>query len=130
MGEATRDARSVNQVLADNLRYFMEEKGLTQAQMGTRAQMAQTTVSLYLNPHRRGTSKSGKEASAKIAEVQRLADALGVELWELLRPMQPAEREFYRSMEALLEQRRDAIVAEPKGRYETPTTARKKRRAA
>ena len=37
-----------------------------------------------------------------------LARALDVELWELLRPLSKAQREFYRSMEALLVERSKA----------------------
>lgn len=79
-------APSINQVLANNLARHMEDKELTQMALAGKAKMGQTTVSLYLNPDRRTPGKSGKEPSAKLAEVQRLADALGTELWQLLRP--------------------------------------------
>lgn len=57
--------------------------------------MAQTTVSLYLNPARRLPSKSGKVPSANLGDVERLAKALEVEVWELLRPLSGPEREAY-----------------------------------
>lgn len=97
--------KTLNQILAENLSYFMTKIGMTQAQLGRAADMGQTTVSLYLNPQRRLTGKSGKEPSAKLAEVQRLAKALQVEPWELLRPLTQAQREFYRSMEGLIAER-------------------------
>lgn len=103
MDVATKmERKTANQVLADALAYFMEKTGMTQAALAKRADIGQTTVSLYLTPDRRKAGKSGKEPSAKISEVERLADALGVQMWELLRPMSPERREFYRSMEALL----------------------------
>lgn len=97
--------KTLNQILAENLSYFMTKIGMTQAQLGRAADMGQTTVSLYLNPQRRLTGKSGKEPSAKLAEVQRLAKALQVEPWELLRPLTEAQRDFYRSMEGLIAER-------------------------
>lgn len=79
-------AAPINQVLADNLSRLMRERELTQMALAAKAGMGQTTVSLYLSPERRAAGKSGKEPSAKLSEVQRLADALGVELWRLLQP--------------------------------------------
>ncbi|WP_087864368.1 helix-turn-helix domain-containing protein [Comamonas thiooxydans] len=49
--------------------------------------VAQTTISNYLNPGRRGTGKSGKAASAKLTELELLAEALGVEAWTLIQPI-------------------------------------------
>ena len=80
------DAASINLVLAENLARFMRDKGLTQMTLAGKADMGETTVSLYLNPGRRSAGKSGKEPSAKLAEVQRLAKAIDVELWQLLQP--------------------------------------------
>lgn len=102
----------------------MGEKSLTQMAMAAKADMAQTTVSLYLNPQRRTTGKTGKEPSAKLAEVQRLADALDVELWELLRPLSPVQRQLYRSVEAAV---REAAEAAARVERSAPTTASRKR---
>lgn len=102
MTDSDADPRSINEVLAENLRHFMDEKKVSQAVLAMKAGIGQTTVSLYLNPKRRAAGKSGKEPSAKLAEVQRLADALTVELWELLRPLTPTQRQFYRSVEAVV----------------------------
>ena len=125
MPHTSRRDRSINEVLAENLRYFMEKAEMTQASLALRAGMGQTTVSLYLSPDRRAAGKTGKEPSAKLAEVGRLADALGVELWELLRPLTPTQREFYRSMEALLRDRLDveAKPTEPQRKPHPPRVA-------
>lgn len=118
--------KTLNQILAENLSYFMAKIGMTQAQLGRAADMGQTTVSLYLNPQRRLTGKSGKEPSAKLAEVQRLAKALQVEPWELLRPLTEAQREFYRSMEGLIAER----AAEMRSVAPTQFSRKPPRRAA
>jgi transcriptional regulator with XRE-family HTH domain len=110
--------KPINAVLAENLKFFMDEKKIAQAALATKAGMGQTTVSLYLSPQRRATGKSGKEPSAKLAEVQRLADALGVELWELLRPLTPTQRQFYRSVEAVVRETTKAAI-----RIEQPALA-------
>lgn len=103
--DASPETKTLNEILAENLRYFMAKAEMTQAQLGKLSDMGQTTVSLYLAPHRRLTGKTGKEPSAKLAEVQRLAQALRVEPWELLRPLTPAQREFYRGVDGLLAER-------------------------
>jgi transcriptional regulator with XRE-family HTH domain len=119
------DSASINQILAENLACFMRERGMTQASLAAKAGMGQTTVSLYLSPARRAAGKSGKEPSAKLAEVNRLAAALGVELWELLRPLSAAQREFYRSMEALIAER----AAEARSAAPAPAAPTRKRQA-
>lgn len=87
--------RSINEVLAENLKHYMDAQKLKQTALGKRADMAQTTISLYLDPSRRVPSKSGKVPSANLGDVERLATALGVEVWELLRPLSGPEREAY-----------------------------------
>ncbi len=91
--------KPVNQVIADNLAYFMEKRGVNQPQLAARSGVSQTAISLYLNPERRMPSKSGKPPSAKVTELAQLAAALDVGVWELMRPMTEREREFYRSIE-------------------------------
>lgn len=76
----------INATLALNLRRVIALRGVTQKQLEAKSGIAQSTISLYVNPMQRQRGASGKEPSAKIAEVSKLADALGVEAWELLRP--------------------------------------------
>lgn len=92
--------KSINSVLAVNLAYFMKEKKLTQAGLSDLSKVGQTTISLYLSPERRSPSKSGKLPSAKLSEVESLAQALNVEVWELLRPFSDQEREAYKHIES------------------------------
>lgn len=97
----TRDvAKSINEVLAENLEYFRKLRGFkSQKALGDKAGLSQTAIGYYLHPERRSKGKSGREASAKLAEVEQLARALSVEIWELLRDMSPSEREFYGHVE-------------------------------
>ena len=90
----------LNQVLADNLAYQMQRQDLTQMALAKRCGVAQTTISLYLNPGRRKEGKDGKPGSAKLTEVEMLAQALGIQPWELMRPMDVRQREVYEKIEA------------------------------
>lgn len=92
--------KPINDVLAENLTAFMEERNLTQAALGKLADIGQTTVGLYLNPHRRSPGKTGKPPSAKLSEVEALANALDVEVWEMLRPLTISQRDAYKKIEA------------------------------
>lgn len=78
----------------------MTAKSLTQKALAERSGVGQTTVSLYLNPQRRQPGKSGKVPSAKLSEVESLAGALDVEIWELLRDFTPEQRTAYKHIEA------------------------------
>lgn len=92
-------AEPINDVLATNLAHFMAKRGLTQAALASKCGVGQTTVSLYLDPSRRKIGARGKPPSAKLSEVEMLAKALSVEVWELLRHLTPAEREAYEQIE-------------------------------
>lgn len=81
---------SLNDILATNLARLMEKAGHKQASLAKLSGIGQTTISLYLNPGRRQPSKSGKVPSAKFGEVETLAEVLGVEPWDLLRPYDAA----------------------------------------
>ncbi len=86
------------EVFAACLRHHMTDRGVTQAELAKRSGIGQTTISLYLRPKARGDTASGKTGSPTLANVEALADALGVEVWELLRVVTPAERELLRAV--------------------------------
>lgn len=94
------NVKSVNSTLADNLEYFMGEKGWNQSDLARASKVSQRSISNYLNPTRRDPTGSGKESSAKLVEISMIAAALGVEIWELVREMTPSERAFYKHIEA------------------------------
>ncbi|WP_429942000.1 XRE family transcriptional regulator [Achromobacter xylosoxidans] len=83
---------TLNETLAANLARLMDRRGWTQAALAKQSGVGQTTISLYLNPERRQPSKSGKIPSAKLTEVESLANAVGVEPWELLKPVLAAPK--------------------------------------
>lgn len=83
--------KTLNQVLAENLAALMRDLGVSQNALGASAGLSPRTISNYLAPQEAGTQpSSGKERSAKLAEVQMLADALGVHPLALL--TDPGER--------------------------------------
>lgn len=92
-------AKPINEVLAENLLHFMKKRELTQSALAAKCGIGQTTISLYLAPTRRKIGARGKPPSAKLSEVEMLAGALGVEIWELLRHLTPAQRAAYEQIE-------------------------------
>lgn len=72
-------SKTLNQILAENLQTLMDAQGLSQNALGAKAGVSPRTVANYLAPADAHTQpSSGKERSAKLAEVQMLAAALGV----------------------------------------------------
>lgn len=88
MGTLFYMAIPINEVLATNLKRLMEAKVdlSTQAKLASRSGVNQKTISNYLNPQQRPDGKKGRPASAKLAEVELIAGAFGLEVWELLVP--------------------------------------------
>lgn len=109
-------SRPISEVLADNLRHYMSKRGLTQAGLAELSKVGQTTIGLYLSPERRQPSKSGKLPSPNLGDVERLAQSLEVEVWDLLRPMTPVERDAYQQIEAAFKALKLEAGA-PKGKF-------------
>lgn len=87
-------------MLSENLAFWMQQRGLNaQEVLAARAGVSQRTISDYLHPENRLDSKTGKEPSAKLTEVEKLARALDIGVWDLLRDLTPKERAFYRQVE-------------------------------
>ena len=95
------EEKSINQVFADNLKALMEYKGLNQPALAEKIGVSQKTVSNCLNPGNRDASATGVERSANLTNVDRIAKALGTESWQMLRPLDSKQREFYIKMEDL-----------------------------
>lgn len=92
--------KSINQVVAENLAHWMEQAGFTSQQaLADKSGVSQRTIANYLKPGLRDDTSSGKEPSAKVTELAKLAAALHIEVWQLLREMTPQEREFYAHIE-------------------------------
>lgn len=85
--------KSLNRVLAEVLDRLMRERGLDNSALGRRAGVAANTVANYRRTDAPTFTSRGKERSAKLAEVERIADALGVHpLFLLTDPAEQAER--------------------------------------
>ena len=97
---AVSESRLVK-VFAECLRHHMTSQGLTQSALAKKSGIGQTTISLYLRPAARTDTVSGKAGSPTLANIEALADALGIEAWELLRIVTPAERDILRAVARL-----------------------------
>jgi transcriptional regulator with XRE-family HTH domain len=79
-------AKTLNQILAANLRAQMEKKGLSANALGKLAGLSPRTIANYLrgDDPEAPASKSGKKRSAKLEEVEMLAAGLEVPAQALL----------------------------------------------
>ena len=84
---ASMQASGAHLLLTNNLRHYMNVQGLTQAELGRRAGLTQRTVANYLHPRLRQSAKQGTVAGARLEELQRISSALGMPLWEFLKPV-------------------------------------------
>lgn len=107
-------SKSANHVLAENLAAAMAAKGMTQSDLARASGVGQTTISLYLRPGDRQPSASGKQASAKLAEVEQIAKALGIEYWQLLKPQDAGDLALAIDLQEVLRKHRDAEAATPR----------------
>ena len=78
----------ITEVLAANMRRLMDKHAdlNTQAKVGAAAGVNQKTISNCLNPSQRHAGTSGRTPSPTLAQVEKIAGAFGLEVWELLRP--------------------------------------------
>jgi DNA-binding Xre family transcriptional regulator len=75
--------KTANQILAERLDHFMKLRGFNNSTLGKKAGIAPNTVGNYLDKTPQVTA-TGKERSAKLAEIERLADVLEVSIVDLL----------------------------------------------
>ena len=100
--------KTLNQLLGENLQALMTQRGLSANVLGPKAGLAPNTVGNYLkaDPASVGSvinPKTGKERSAKLAEVEMLAAALGVHPLALLTDPE--------SLQAMAKQMAEAAVS-------------------
>lgn len=121
--------KDINQVVAEQLAHWMAQRKpvWTQAELAERAGVAQKTISNYLNPEQRAPGAKGKQGSPKLVELDLIAQALGIEVWQLTRHMNQDERAAYEAIERaykqLLAGARPAVPAEAEETMERPLTA-------
>jgi transcriptional regulator with XRE-family HTH domain len=91
--------KDINQIVAENLKHWMKEANLSQQALADRAGVSQKTISNYLSPQQRVQGTSGKKGSPKLYELDKIAQGLGVEVWQLMRHMTPEQRVAYERIE-------------------------------
>jgi transcriptional regulator with XRE-family HTH domain len=89
-------AKSINQTVAHALGYYMRKAGLKEKQLGKKAGVSPRTVGNFLRPESRVSGSRGKEPSGKLTELALLADALDVEVAQLVIDMSDDQRERQR----------------------------------
>lgn len=91
--------KDINEVVADNLAYWMKQSELTQQVLAEKAGVSQKTISNYLNPKQRTEGARGKPGSPKLYELDQIAKALHIEVWQLTRQLTDRERQLYERIE-------------------------------
>lgn len=91
--------KTISQVVAANLAYWMEQAEMTQTALAAKAGVSQKTISNYLNPDQRVESATGKVPSPKLEELDKIARVLAIPVWQLVREMSEKERKLYEHIE-------------------------------
>lgn len=108
-----KSGKTINQIVADNLAYWMERTGFASQQaLADKSGVSQRTIANYLRPSLRDNTNSGKEPSAKLTELGKLAKSMNIEVWQLLRQMTPQERAFYDKIEQAFRELRQSAGPE------------------
>ncbi len=86
---------SIEKTLADSLAHWMIQKEITrQAALAEKAGVSQKTISNCLNPGQRLESATGKDNTPKLGTVDRIAKALGIPIWVLLKPLPANDADY------------------------------------
>ena len=96
--DAPRKAKSLNALLAENLARLMAERGISARQLGIKAGISDRTVANYLNADPAETP-TGKQRSAKLYEVELIAEKLDVP--PLLLLVDPESKEWAFTRDAM-----------------------------
>lgn len=109
--------RDLNQILADNLKFFMERDGSSYKNpnsLAVAAKLSANTVRNLLTPSRRTTTATKPNGYPTLDKLERVSTALECQVWELLHPDLPRsirEREMYESIERDWAQRKAEMTA-------------------
>lgn len=94
--------KTLNATLAANLTAILESRQLSAAQLGKMAKVSPRTIANYLGKaHAQPTPTSGKERSAKLAEVEMIARALQIPPLLLLLDRDSQNRLLHGLLEAM-----------------------------
>ena len=113
--------KSINQVVAAALHFYMVDRW-NQTTLGKAAGLAPNTVGNAIHPGRRETSKSGKEPSIKVTELDQIARALDVPISDLVSDLTDEERRQRQRERAAEHYKRHGVLPDW-----APTTAPRKR---
>lgn len=97
--------RDLNQILATNLKFFMERDGSAYKNpnsLAIAAKLSANTVRNFLTPSRRTTTATKPKGYPTLDKLERVCHVLGCQVWELLHPdlaRSLREREMYQSIE-------------------------------
>ena len=102
--------KSMNQVLAESLVRLMAERGLNYTSLAKLAKVAPNTIKHYCrNSGEDFTPAKGKERSATLSIVERLADALGVDPLALLTDEEELQRRVMAIANVLVRRSKSSI---------------------
>lgn len=96
-------SKSVNQILADNLRQLMMRPDCayrTANALGVKAGIDPQTVRYLLDPAKRANAKKAGAHSPQIDKLEAIAKVLGCQVWELLHPDIEAARKEHEIIQA------------------------------
>jgi transcriptional regulator with XRE-family HTH domain len=77
-------AKTSSKVLARNLKKHMQARQLTQSKLAELSGVAQTSIGYMLNPGTRAPTATGKEPSATLAQIDKVAGVFRLQSWQLL----------------------------------------------
>lgn len=83
--------KPANQILSEALEYFMNPYW-SNVSLAQASGVAEGTIRNYRTPEKRGQGKSGKEPSAKVTELEAIANAMGLLIIDLLEDMSVDKR--------------------------------------
>lgn len=103
----TMDRKPITEILAENLATAMAEHPFIKNQnaLAKKSGIAQTSIGLMLNPGSRAPTQRGRLPSPTLAQIDAVADALGLQAWQLIFPdpnhhrISQREGELYQSIE-------------------------------
>lgn len=103
MQNSTLHQKSIEVMFAESLAYWMEKKEFhAQAALAKKAGLDQKTISNCLNPAQRAVTATGRDKTPSLGTVGRLASALGIPAWVLLRPISAQNDAEYASAKSSL----------------------------
>src|SRR5574337_596375 len=125
----TSPRRPANIVLGEALAHFMAAGHWSNVTLARASGVSEGTIRNYLAPHKRDQGASGKAPSAKLAELDKIAEAMGLRVTDLLEDMSSDDRALLHRRRAAEWYQRTGVLppwapeAAPRATPPEPTTA-------